>query len=397
MLELAHELLQRFKTGTAFVAATVTHVNGSAPRQPGASLVVDADGAVLGNVSGGCVDSAVYQACEEMLLGNDWARTVTFGYSDRDALDVGLTCGGTIELILHHLDPSLEPELARALADAARDKPVAVAMVVRGPERCLGRMIIVRPGQPSIGSLDNTHLDQAAVVQAIAMLHAGRTGTVELGVADGYCQEPMTLLVESNTPAPRMLIFGATDHAAALAGAGKFLGYRVTICDARATFAAAERFPHADEIVVDWPHRYLRVQNLGGSAVICVLTHDPKFDVPLLTAALRQPVAYVGAMGSRRTHEDRLVRLREAGLTDHELERLHSPIGLDLGARSPQEVALSIAAEIVAHRYGGTGAPLRNAAAIHHEGFFPDAVLQGLDVGHDPGISHTSSHSQEPG
>ena len=369
MLELAAELLERVRARTPFVAATVTDVAGSAPRQPGSSLVVDAGGAVLGNVSGGCVDAAVHEACQEMLAGDRRPRTVRFGYTDADALGVGLTCGGTIELLLRHHDPGAEPHLGQAFTDAAQDRPVAVATIVRGPDAHLGRAIVVRPDRPHEGTLGDERLDRVAAAHATAALHAGRTGTVELGVADSHCREPMALLVESNAPAPRMLVFGAIDHAAALARLGTFLGYRVTVCDARATFATPDRFPHADEVVVDWPHRYLESQRLDGRTVVCVLTHDPKFDVPLLTAALRLPVAYVGAMGSRRTHQERLARLRAAGLTDRELGRLHSPIGLDLGARTPQETALSIAAEIVAHRHGGTGAPLRTGALpIHRPG-----------------------------
>ncbi len=165
-----------------------------------------------------------------------------------------------------------------------------------------------------------------------------------------------------------MIVFGAIDFASALVKVGKFLGYRVTVCDARPVFATRARFPDADEIVVDWPHRYLDSQELDGRTVLCVLTHDAKFDVPLLERALKLPVAYVGAMGSRRTHLDRQQRLREVGLTELELNRLRSPIGLDLGARTPEETALSIAAEIVANRRGGTGTPLTGAhTPIHHD------------------------------
>ncbi|MEV4443450.1 XdhC family protein, partial [Streptomyces sp. NPDC049577] len=191
-------------------------------------------------------------------------------------------------------------------------------------------------------------------------------GTVELGADGSRCGEPVTLLVECSVPPPRLIVFGAIDFAAALVRAGRFLGYRVTVCDARPVFATAARFPEADEVVVDWPHRYLDAQRLDGRSALCVLTHDAKFDVPLLERALRLPVAYVGAMGSRRTHEDRLRRLREAGLGDRELGRLHSPIGLDLGARTPEETALSIAAEIVAVRRGGSGVPLTGGGMPIH-------------------------------
>jgi xanthine dehydrogenase accessory factor len=163
-------------------------------------------------------------------------------------------------------------------------------------------------------------------------------------------------------------VFGAIDFAAAVARAGKFLGYRVTVCDARPVFATASRFPDADEVITDWPHRYLAGIDTDDRTVICVLTHDPKFDVPLLEIALRRPAAYIGAMGSRRTHADRLARLREAGVTDAELARLRSPIGLDLGARTPEETAVAIAAEFIQLRWGGSGQPLTaTSGRIHHE------------------------------
>jgi xanthine dehydrogenase accessory factor len=168
-----------------------------------------------------------------------------------------------------------------------------------------------------------------------------------------------------------MLVFGAIDFAAAVARVGSFLGYRVTVCDARPVFATATRFPEADEVVVQWPHKYLAAEQeagrIDGRTVVTVLTHDPKFDVPLLEVALRLPeVAYVGAMGSRRTHDDRLVRLREAGVTEDEIARLSSPIGLDLGARTPEETAISIAAEIIAGRWGGSGEPLAHTEGRIH-------------------------------
>jgi len=190
----------------------------------------------------------------------------------------------------------------------------------------------------------------------------------------------MRVFVSSYAPVPRLLVFGAIDFAAAVAKVGSFLGYHVTVCDARPVFATSTRFPEADEVIVDWPHRYLAAEaeagRIDGRTVVTVLTHDPKFDVPLLEVALRMPdVAYVGAMGSRRTHDDRLERLREAGLTDAELSRLSSPIGLDLGARTPEETAVSIAAEIVALQWGGGGKRLQETGgSIHHHGA-PEAQL----------------------
>jgi xanthine dehydrogenase accessory factor len=191
------------------------------------------------------------------------------------------------------------------------------------------------------------------------MLAAGRTGILHFGHDGERRGDDLELFVNSYAPAARMVVFGAIDFAAAVARVGSFLGYRVTVCDARPVFATPKRFPDADEVIVDWPHRYLQAEvdagNIDERTVLCVLTHDPKFDVPLLEVALRLPVAYVGAMGSRRTHDERLARLLEAGLSKEEVERLSSPIGLDLGARTPEETAVSIAAEIIAGRWGGSG------------------------------------------
>jgi xanthine dehydrogenase accessory factor len=258
---------------------------------------------------------------------------------------------------------------AAALAAASRGEAAALARIVSGPAELLGRALLVRPDGSYEGGLGaHPELDRAVVAEAGAFLDAGRTGTLEIGEQGSRCGAPLTVLVESSVPPPRMIVFGAIDFASALVRIGKFLGYHVTVCDARPVFATTGRFPDADEIVVDWPHRYLERAQVDARTVLCVLTHDAKFDVPLLRLALRLPVAYVGAMGSRRTHLDRNERLREVGVTELELARLRSPIGLDLGARTPEETALSIASEIVAGRRGGTGVSLTGAhTPIHHD------------------------------
>jgi xanthine dehydrogenase accessory factor len=210
-------------------------------------------------------------------------------------------------------------------------------------------------------------LDQAVDDDTRGMLAQGLTGVRHYGAHGERRGDELAVFVHSFAPPPRMLVFGAIDFAAAVARAGKFLGYHVTVCDARPVFATRARFPDADEVVVEWPHRFLAGVNVDERTVICVLTHDPKFDVPLLEVALRTPAGYIGAMGSRRTHDDRLARLREAGLTGAELARLRSPIGLDLGARTPEETAVSVAAELIQLRWGGTGRPLTETAGrIHH-------------------------------
>ncbi|MFE2437698.1 XdhC family protein [Streptomyces sp. NPDC059409] len=370
MLDIADELNRWLAEGREFAVATVVSVGGSAPRGPGAALAVDSDGTAIGSVSGGCVEGAVYELCTDALRSGETVRE-RFGYSDEDAFAVGLTCGGIVDVLVTPVgvDAPAREVLRAALATAARGGTAALARVVRGPSELLGRALLVRADGTREGALGgHPDLDRTAAAEAGALLDAGRTGTVGLSEDGSHCPGGLTLLVESSVPPPRMIVFGAVDFAAALVRAGKFLGHHVTVCDARPVFATRARFPEADEVVVDWPHRYLRSTPTDGRTMLCVLTHDAKFDVPLLTEALRMPVAFVGAMGSRRTHEDRARRLREAGLTEDELARLRSPIGLDLGARTPEETALSIAAEIVALRRGGTGAPLTGGAApIHRE------------------------------
>ncbi|MFC8098669.1 XdhC family protein [Streptomyces sp. NPDC057363] len=368
MLDIADELDRWLGQGREFAVATVVSVGGSAPRGPGAALAVDSEGTVIGSVSGGCVEGAVYELCAAALRDGETVRE-RFGYSDEDAFAVGLTCGGIIDVLVTPVgaDAPWREVFRAVLSTAARGRAAALARVVQGPAGLLGRSLLVHPDGSYEGGLGgHPDLDRTAAAEAGALLDAGRTGTVGLSEDGSHCPGGLTLLVECSVPPPRMIVFGAVDFAAALVRAGKFLGHHVTVCDARSVFATPARFPEADEVVVDWPHRYLRSTPTDGRTVLCVLTHDARFDVPLLTEALRMPVAFVGAMGSRRTHEDRDRRLREAGLTEHELSRLRSPIGLDLGARTPEETALSIAAEIVAARRGGTGVPLTGGAEPIH-------------------------------
>ncbi|MET7897288.1 XdhC family protein [Streptomyces mirabilis] len=370
MLDIADELNRWLEEGRDFAVATVVAVSGSAPRGPGAALAVDADGTAIGSVSGGCVEGTVYDLCAQALQDGEVVRE-RFGYSDDDAFAVGLTCGGVIDVLVTPLpaDAPGRKVFQAALSAAVRGEAAALARVVRGPAELLGRALAVHPDGSYEGELGGTpDLDRTVVDETRSLLNAGRTGTFDIAEDGSHCEPGLTLYVESSVPPPRMLVFGAIDFAAALVRIGKFLGYHVTVCDARPVFATRVRFPEADDIVVDWPHRYLHRTRTDGRTVVCVLTHDAKFDVPLLEAALRLPVAYVGAMGSRRTHEDRERRLQEAGLTEVELTRLHSPIGLDLGARTPEETALSIAAEIVAARQGGAGLPLSGShTPIHHD------------------------------
>ncbi|MGW5190217.1 XdhC family protein [Kribbella sp. NPDC004138] len=382
MRDVLDRLLTWWQAGESVAVGTVVATFDSAPRPPGAVMLVGPGLEAVGSVSGGCVEGAVYQLGEEILSSGEPVLQ-RYGVSDESAFAVGLTCGGIIDVFVEKVDRESFPELGEVAADIAAGRPVAVATVVAHPDPArIGRRLVVRPatapdaeqasGVLASGGLGSDRADDAVVDDARGLLANGRSETLEYGPDGQRRGEGMRVFVSSFAPVPRMLVFGAIDFAAAVARLGSFLGYRVTVCDARAVFATASRFPFADEVIVDWPHRYLTGEAEAGRiddrTVVCVLTHDPKFDVPLLEVALRLPqVAYIGAMGSRRTHDDRLKRLREAGLSEAELARLASPIGLDLGARTPEETAVSIAAEIIAQRWGGAGQRLSAAAGpIHH-------------------------------
>jgi xanthine dehydrogenase accessory factor len=361
-------------SGETFGLATVVRTFRSAPREPGAALAVSDSGEVVGSVSGGCVEGAVYELAREVCETGQ-AVLQTYGVSDDDALAVGLTCGGILHIFVEPVDAAGFPELGGVAAGIAAGEPVAVATVIEGPGRVGARRVIWAAAEPgaaarvgAAGTLGaGDRLDQAVDDDVRGMLAQGLTGVRRYGAHGERRGDDLAVFVHSFAPPPRMLVFGAIDFAAAVARAGKFLGYRVTVCDARPIFATPARFPEADEVVVDWPHRYLARTPVDERTVICVLTHDPKFDVPLLEVALRTPAGYIGAMGSRRTHEDRLARLREAGLSAAELARLRSPIGLDLGARTPEETAVSVAAELIQLRWGGSGQPLTGTSGrIHH-------------------------------
>jgi xanthine dehydrogenase accessory factor len=374
MRDVLDDLERWWATGEPAGLATVVATWRSAPRPAGAVMAVGPDGAVAGSVSGGCVEGAVYDVATEV-AATGTPQLQRYGVSEEDAFAVGLTCGGIIDVFVERLDQAGFPQFA-AVADAIRTgTPVAVVTCVAigtsDPEGRHGRRLLVWTDRTA-GTLGTDRLDAAAADDARGMLAAGRSATLRYGYDGQRRGDDLTLFVAAHAPAPRMIVFGAIDFAAAVARIGSFLGYKVTVCDARPVFATARRFPHADEVIVDWPHRYLAAQAEAGKVdertVICVLTHDPKFDGPVLEVALRLPVAYVGAMGSRRTHDERLARLREAGLSDAELARLSSPVGLDLGARTPEETAVSIAAEIISARWGGTGQPLTALQGrIHHE------------------------------
>lgn len=373
MRDVLPELMDWWESGEEIGVGTVVATFQSAPRPAGASMLVGPDESAVGSVSGGCVEGAVYTLAQEVVASGEPVLQ-RYGVSDDDAFAVGLTCGGILDVYVEKVSRETFPELGDIAADIEAGRPVALATVIEHPDPAwLGRRMVVRPDTDPVGTIGSPRADDAVRDDAMGLLAAGHNATLTYGPDGERRGEGMRVFVWAFAPKPRLLVFGAIDFAAAVARVGAFLGYHVTVCDARPVFATASRFPDADEVVVDWPHRYLTAEVEAGRidprTVVTVLTHDPKFDVPLLEVALRLPeVAYVGAMGSRRTHEDRMARLREAGVSEEELARLSSPIGLDLGARTPEETAISIAAEVIAGRWGGSGRSLAaTEGRIHGE------------------------------
>lgn len=355
MRELAVHLAGWHAEGVDYALATVVNIRGSAPLPLGASMAVDAAGAVRGSLSGGCVEGAVYDLCTAVLASGTSARQ-SFGYSESDAFAVGLTCGGELEVFVQRVGAAERPVL-----DAVLNAPGSTALA---RDLATGETVAVTANR-AIGSAgDPPH---SMVALARTMLLQGSCGVRTVGCGASARE----LFVESFAAPPRMIVFGANVFAGALTRVGRLLGYHITICEARPVFAGRAGYPDADDVVTEWPDRYLRTTEVDSRTVLCVLTHDPKFDIPVLVEALRLPVAYVGAMGSRRADVERRARLREAGVTAAELARLHSPIGLELGGRTPEETAVAISAEIIAHRHGGSAMSLSATTRPIHA---PDAA-----------------------
>lgn len=361
MLELAVPILERVEAGERVAVVTVTHVFGSAPRALGSSMAVDEEGRAIGSISGGCVEAQAY-ALAQQVLGDGTVSAEHFGFDDDAAFSAGLSCGGQLRVVGHLVDAGSGAVLAELRA-ARAGRSAGLAMIVGGPEALVGLVLTgATRAQDVVGPLLDEDTVRRILAEREARMLSGRSATVEIDCQGSELE--VAYIVDAEKP--RLIVFGAVDFSAALCAAGFLLGYRVTVCDARPVFATAERFPGADEVVVEWPSDYLAATDVDSRTVIAVLTHDEKFDVPLIEVALTLPVAYVGAMGSRRTHERRLALLREAGVAEEALARLHSPIGLDIGASTPEETAVSILAEVLAARAGASGTPLAGRSGPIH-------------------------------
>ena len=381
MKDLLNDLQRWRRQGQRVALARVVDVEGSGPRLPGAAMAVTEDGEVAGSVSGGCVEGAVVSEALETLASGD-RRMVTFGYSDDEAFAVGLTCGGTIHLFVEPLDWSIasdldhpteqkKPVFDRLAELLVAEVPVALATVIEGPG--VGSHLLVHPIAAEevevLGSLGDEGLNRVVVRDALGELSAGRSGVRHYGEHGEAREESVSVFVESFAAPPQMLVFGAVDFTAALVRVAKVLGYQVTVCDAREVFATKKRFPLADEVRVDWPDRLLNEvgPSLRYRDAVCILMHDVKFDVPAIVGALATSVGYIGVMGSRRTHDERIDRLRAVGVSEEQIGRLQSPIGLDIGARTPEETAISIVSEIIAMRTGRSAKALSVTTGPIHD------------------------------
>lgn len=339
MRDIAATLRAWMDAGKPFALASVVGLEGSSPRPLGTALAVDGDGTAVGGVSGGCVEAAVYGRCQEV-LETGTAVTDSFGSTEEERFYLGITCEGSMDVLVVRVEPD-DTAIAAALDAVIAGEPVSLVRAVEGPD---------------LGA-------------AVAISANGFAGRLELGAIDLPATSGRVgrFAVEAYTPPPELYVYGAVDFAAPIVRIARAVGFRVTVCDARPVFATEIRFPDADAIIVDWPHRHFDAAEIGPSTAVVVLTHDSKFDLPLLERALVSEAGYIGAIGSRATHRDRLERLREAGLDETALARLRAPIGLDLNGRTAEETALSIVAEIVAVRNGARAGFLTEAQGpIHH-------------------------------
>jgi xanthine dehydrogenase accessory factor len=349
--------------GRRVVAATLIDRIGSAPLDPGAQMLVDDRGNIEGSVTGGCVEGALFEEAQRILAG-DPAKVVTYGVSDEEAADVGLLCGGTVRVFVHEPPADAREQLERVAAAVAEGKPAALATMLDG-ERAGAKLAVLEDGV--VGGLGVTELlDYSVERDARGLLDEGVSRIRRYGAGGEVMGSDLSVYIQAFAPPPQMVIFGAIDFSAEMAKLASEIGYSVTICDAREPFVSSPRFSSHAEVVVDWPDRHMATRELGPRDVVLVFTHDRKFDEPALIAALDTGAGYIGALGSRRTQRERVERLREAGVGDDGIARIHAPCGLDIGARTPAETVISILAEVVAVRTSRSGESLQATSGPIH-------------------------------
>jgi xanthine dehydrogenase accessory factor len=353
------------REGRRVVNAMLVERIGSAPLDPGAQMLVDERGNIVGSVTGGCVEAALVEEAQRILAG-EAGRVVTYGISDEEAAGVGLMCGGTVRIFVHEQGGDALDALDAVAGAREAGKPAALATVLEGDGA--GAKLAILEDQV-VGSLGVTDLlDRSVERDARGQLDEGLSRIRRYGAGGEVMGSELAVYIQAFETQPRMVIFGAIDFSAEMAKLASEVGYQVTICDARRPFADSSRFSRVAEVVVDWPDRYLESQELGSRDVVLVFTHDAKLDEPALVSSLATDAGYIGALGSRRTQERRIDRLRDAGLDEPSIARIHAPCGLDVGARTPVETAVSILAEVIAVRTGRRGESLRETSGPIHPG-----------------------------
>ena len=347
--------------GRRVVAGMLVETIGSAPLDPGATMLVDDTLRIEGSVTGGCVEGALVEEAQGVLAGAP-PRVATYGISDQQAVDVGLMCGGTVRIFVFEIRSR---EALQAAYDAVHaSRPVALATLLDGPDAGATAAVFDEEAVGDLGA--STLLHDNAVRDARGYLAQARSAIRRYSARGETMGDDLRVAIHAFATPPRMILFGAIDFSAAVARLAGEIGYRVTIVDARQAFAQSPRFSAHAEVVVSWPAEYLAAQRLTARDAVLVFTHDAKFDEPALVAALDTPAGYIGALGSRRTHADRIARLRAAGVTSEDLERINSPCGLDIGARTPAETAVAVLGEVLALRAGRSGGRLADASGPIH-------------------------------
>jgi len=352
-------MLRWITEGRRFATCVLVEVLGSAPLDPGATMLVDESGAIEGSVTGGCVEGALVEEAQRV-LGGGGAVLRTYGISDELAGDVGLMCGGTVRILVSEVGEGVARALVAALLAEAEGRPAAIATLLDGPSA--GRRIAIVDGEGT-GEFGVTDLlDRSVTREGVGLLSRGVTMIRRYGADGSTMGDDLRVHFLSYATPPRLIVFGAIDFSAAVARLARDVGYRVTIVDARRPFLQSGRFDAADELVFEWPERFFEGVELTDRDVVLVFTHDAKFDEPALIGAVRSGAGYIGALGSRQTQEHRRERLREAGLTAEELDRIAGPCGLDIGASSPTETAISVLGEVIAMQTGRAGGRLNEAS-----------------------------------
>jgi xanthine dehydrogenase accessory factor len=339
MRDILADLILWNKEDTPIALATVIQTWGSAPRRAGAKMALASDGQIIGSVSGGCVENAVYEAGIESLKTNR-PQLLHFGVADEIAWQVGLACGGSIDVFVKPLDKNFF-EMLRSVIE--NEEQAVHITVVRGPDELLGSELLFHENGQVHGSLGK-EWDEIISKRAHETLANGISSRVVLN-------EDIEIFLEAILPSPTLIIVGGVHIAVSLTSMAKTLGYRTVVIDPRKAWGNKERFPHTDQLIQAWPQEAFKQIQVTRSTAIVMLTHDPKIDDPALKFALNSEAFYIGALGSKSTHAKRRERLLNEGISDEQLSRLHAPIGLDIGAQTPEEIALAIMAQVVnAHR-----------------------------------------------